>query len=84
MSARITLLKQPLTFECITNFKGRHSAVPQSITPIKCGGAPHKIMYLAADYFRKHGILAKTDIQYWSGIGKLFAVPEYEKHYFRW
>jgi sulfide:quinone oxidoreductase len=48
-------------------------------TPVKCGGAPHKIMYLAADYFRKHGILGKADIQYWSGAAKLFAVPVYEK-----
>ncbi|MCB0524751.1 MAG: FAD/NAD(P)-binding oxidoreductase [Saprospiraceae bacterium] len=69
----------PYTFECIKNFKGGTALFHNPSTPIKCGGAPHKIMYLAADYFRKHGILAKTDIQYWSGIGKLFAVPEYEK-----
>jgi sulfide:quinone oxidoreductase len=36
-------------------------------------------MYLAADYFRKHGLLNKADIQYWSGAAKLFAVPIYEK-----
>ena len=69
----------PYTFECIKNFKGGTALFHNPSTPIKCGGAPHKIMYLAADYFRKHGILAKTDIQYWSRIGKLFAVPEYEK-----
>jgi sulfide:quinone oxidoreductase len=36
-------------------------------------------MYLAADYYRKHGILDKIDIQYWSGGARLFAVPKYEK-----
>jgi len=36
-------------------------------------------MYLATDYFRKHGVLPKADVQYWSGAAKLFAVPQYEK-----
>ncbi|HRH35347.1 MAG TPA: FAD/NAD(P)-binding oxidoreductase [Catalimonadaceae bacterium] len=69
----------PYTFECIKNFKGGKAIFHNPHTPVKCGGAPHKIMYLAADYFRKHGILGKADIQYWSGAAKLFAVPVYEK-----
>lgn len=67
------------TYECIKNFKGGKAIFHNPTTPVKCGGAPHKIMYLAADYFRRHDVLAKTDIQYWSGAGKLFAVPKYEK-----
>lgn len=69
----------PYTFECIKNFKGGKAIFHNPHTPVKCGGAPHKIMYMAADYFRKHGILDKADIQYWSGAAKLFAVPQYEK-----
>jgi len=69
----------PYTFECIKNFKGGKAIFHNPHTPVKCGGAPHKIMYVAADYFRKHGFLDKTDIQYWSGGTKLFAVPKYEK-----
>ena len=69
----------PYTFECIKNFKGGKAIFYNPHTPVKCGGAPHKNMYMAADYFRKHGILDKADIQYWSGAAKLFAVPEYEK-----
>jgi sulfide:quinone oxidoreductase len=69
----------PYTFECIKNFKGGKAIFTNPHTPVKCGGAPHKIMYMAADYFRKHGLLDKADIQYWSGAGKLFAVDEYEK-----
>lgn len=69
----------PYTFECIKNFKGGTAIFHNPSTPVKCGGAPHKIMYLAADYFRKHGVLPKADVQYWSGGAKLFAVPEYEK-----
>ncbi len=69
----------PYTFECISKLRGGKAIFHNPSTPVKCGGAPHKIMYMAADYWRKQGILDKIDIQYWSGIGKLFAVPIYEK-----
>lgn len=69
----------PYTFECIKNFKGGTAIFTSPHTPVKCGGAPHKIMYLAADYFRKHRLLDKADIQYWSGGTKLFAVEKYAK-----
>jgi sulfide:quinone oxidoreductase len=69
----------PYTFECISNLKGGKAIFHNPHTPVKCGGAPHKIMYLAADYFRKHGVLSKVEIEYWSGAAKLFAVPKYEK-----
>jgi sulfide:quinone oxidoreductase len=69
----------PYTFECIKNFKGGNAIFTNPQTPVKCGGAPHKIMYMAADYFRKHAVLDKANIQYWSGAAKLFAVDEYEK-----
>lgn len=69
----------PYTFECVKNFKGGKALFHNPSTPVKCGGAPHKIMYLATDYFRKHGVLAQTDVQYWSGGTRLFAVPKYEK-----
>lgn len=69
----------PYTFECIKNFKGGKAIFHNPNTPVKCGGAPHKIMYMAADYFRKHGVLNKADIQFWSGGTRLFAVEKYEK-----
>lgn len=69
----------PYTFECIKNFKGDKAIFHNPSTPVKCGGAPHKIMYLAADYFRRHGLLPQVDVQYWSGAARLFSVPQYEK-----
>ena len=69
----------PYTFEVLKNFKGGKAIFHNPHTPVKCGGAPHKIMYLAADYFRKNGLLEKADIQYWSGAARLFAVDKYEK-----
>lgn len=67
------------TFECIKNLKSGKAIFHNPHTPVKCGGAPHKIMYMAGDYFRKHNTLDKINIQYWSGGGRLFAVPKYEK-----
>lgn len=69
----------PYTFECIENFKGGTAVFHNPHTPVKCGGAPHKIMYLAADYWRKAGILDKVNIEYWSGGTRLFGVAKYEK-----
>lgn len=69
----------PYTFECIKAFKGGNAIFHNPHTPVKCGGAPHKIMYMATDYFRKHGLLDKVNVAYWSGGTRLFAVPKYEK-----
>ncbi len=69
----------PYTFETLKNFKGGKAIFHNPHTPVKCGGAPHKIMYLAADYFRKHHMLDKVNIQYWSGAPRLFNVDKYEK-----
>ena len=69
----------PYTFECIKNLKSGKAIFHNPHTPIKCGGAPQKIMYLATDYFRKHGVLDKVQVAYWSGGSRLFGVPHYEK-----
>ncbi|HPQ20299.1 MAG TPA: FAD/NAD(P)-binding oxidoreductase [Saprospiraceae bacterium] len=55
------------TWEVLKNFKGGTALFTQPATPIKCGGAPQKIMYLADDYFRKSGVRDKSEI--------IFATP---------
>ncbi|MEZ7497741.1 FAD/NAD(P)-binding oxidoreductase [Flavobacterium sp. Arc3] len=67
----------PKTWEFIENFKGGTAVFTNPSTPIKCGGAPHKIMYLACDYWRKKGIMDKCDVHYISGGAGIFGVPEY-------
>lgn len=52
------------TFECIKNLKSGTALFTQPNTPIKCGGAPQKIMYLASDYFRKNGRLNDIDVKF--------------------
>lgn len=65
------------TWELIKNFKGGTAVFTNPISPVKCGGAPHKIMYLACDYWRKKGILNQCNVHYLSGAGAIFAVKEY-------
>lgn len=69
----------PYTFECIKHYAGGTALFHSPPGFIKCGGAPYKIMYLAADYFRKKGLLSQADIQFWSGGTRLFGVEKYEK-----
>ena len=67
----------PYTWELIKNFKGGTAVFTNPVSPIKCGGAPHKIMYLACDYWRKKGILDKCDVHYLSGASVIFGIKEY-------
>lgn len=69
----------PYTWDCIRNVKGGRAIFTSPNTPVKCGGAPHKIMYLATDYFRKNKLIDKISVEYWSGGTRLFAVEKYEK-----
>ena len=69
----------PYTWECLKNAQGGNILFTNPNTPVKCGGAPHKIMYLAADYFRKQGTLGKFNIQYWSAGSRMFGVEKFEK-----
>ena len=79
VSSNYSFQHAPYTWELIKGLKKGKAIFHNPNTPVKCGGAPHKIMYLAADHWRRAGALKDMDIQYWSGGGKLFAVPRYEK-----
>ncbi len=65
------------TWENIRSFKGGTAIFTQPNTPIKCGGAPQKIMYLASDYFRRHGLDKKTRVVFGSASGGIFSVAKY-------
>ncbi|SFN76674.1 NAD(P)/FAD-dependent oxidoreductase [Salegentibacter flavus] len=64
------------TLEVLKNFKGGTALFTQPTTPIKCGGAPQKIMYLAEAYFKKHGLKDKTNVVFATNGTVIFAVPE--------
>ncbi|MBG9733394.1 FAD/NAD(P)-binding oxidoreductase [Paenibacillus alvei] len=65
------------TWESIHQFRGGNAIFTHPSTPIKCGGAPQKIMYLADDAFRQMGVRGKTNIIFASGNASIFAVPKY-------
>jgi sulfide:quinone oxidoreductase len=65
------------TWEFIRSFKGGNAVFTHPATPIKCGGAPQKIMYLADDHFRKAGVRDKTNIIFGIANAGIFAVPKY-------
>mmetsp|Transcript_4464 Transcript_4464/g.6626 ORF Transcript_4464/g.6626 Transcript_4464/m.6626 type:complete len:205 (+) Transcript_4464:347-961(+) len=59
------------------NFKGGKAHFTVGKLPIKCGGAPQKIMHLSEETWRKNGVRDKCDIHFHSSIPKMFPVPLY-------
>ncbi len=62
------------TWDVIRNFKGGNAIFTQPTTPIKCGGAPQKIAYLAADYFRMHNMSDRTKVTFATPGSVIFGV----------
>lgn len=62
------------TWQVIKNFNGGTALFIQPPKPYKCGGAPQKIMYLADDYFKKHGIKKNTKVVFASASDIIFSV----------
>ena len=48
-------------------------------TPIKCGGAPKKIMYLTNSQLEKAGVRDAVELTFYPNGGKMFGVPEYHE-----
>lgn len=67
------------TWSVLKNFKGGNAVFTQPTTPIKCGGAPQKICYLAADHFRKTGIADKTNVVFATPGSVIFGVKPVAK-----
>ena len=67
------------TWEFINGFTGGTALFTHPATPIKCGGAPQKIAYLADETFRKNGVRDKTRLVFMSGQAGIFAVEKYAK-----
>jgi sulfide:quinone oxidoreductase len=65
------------TWDAIRNFRGGTALFTEPITPIKCGGAPQKIMYLAEDMFRRNGVREKTQVIFLNAKQALFSSPYY-------
>jgi sulfide:quinone oxidoreductase len=65
------------TWEFIRTFKGGNAIFTHPNTPIKCGGAPQKVMYLADDQFRKAGVRDKSNVIFATAGAGIFSVTKY-------
>lgn len=67
----------PYTWELVRNFKSGRAVFTQPPMPIKCAGAPQKVMYLSADHWLRHGHLKDIDINFFTATPALFGVAAY-------
>jgi sulfide:quinone oxidoreductase len=65
------------TWEFISQFSGGTAVFTQPNTPVKCGGAPQKIAYLAEDHFKIRGMREKVKMIFASANPSIFSVKKY-------
>jgi sulfide:quinone oxidoreductase len=66
------------TWEAIRSFHGVTALFTHPATPIKCGGAPQKVMYLADDIFQAtSGVGVNTHVIFCSAQAQLYPVKAY-------
>jgi sulfide:quinone oxidoreductase len=67
------------TWDALRTFRGGKAIFTFPSTPVKCAGAPQKIMYLADETFRKNGVRDKSTITFASAGAAIFGVKKYAK-----
>ncbi|GEL08140.1 NAD(P)/FAD-dependent oxidoreductase [Salisediminibacterium halotolerans] len=67
------------TWQTIRNFSGGKAVFTHPNSPVKCGGAPQKIMYLADEAFSHRGVRGQTEITFNSANPGIFDVEEYKQ-----
>ncbi|MCA9684134.1 MAG: NAD(P)/FAD-dependent oxidoreductase [Myxococcales bacterium] len=66
------------TWAAIRGFKGGKALFTFPNTPIKCAGAPQKIMWLAEESFRRTNVRSKSEVIFASAGAAIFGVPKYK------
>ncbi len=65
------------TWECLRNFDGGAALFTFPAGPIKCAGAPQKIMWLAEEHFRRLGVRDRTEVVYMCAAAAIFGIAKY-------
>lgn len=65
------------THQMLEDFNGGHAIFTMPPVPIKCAGAPQKIMYLADEIFSKNNVRSKTKITFGVAGKVIFGVPSF-------
>lgn len=69
----------PRTWEFISGMRGGTALFTMPPGPIKCAGAPQKIAYLAADWWRSKGLLEQTRVILVLPTAAMFSQPDWAK-----
>ncbi|XUL85383.1 FAD-dependent oxidoreductase [Streptomyces galilaeus] len=69
----------PHTWDLIRGMRSGTAVFTHPATPLKCGGAPQKIAYLAADHWRKQKVLDRIRIVLVIPDPALFKVPAWSE-----
>jgi sulfide:quinone oxidoreductase len=67
----------PYTWECVQGLRGGAALFTQPPAPLKCPGALQKIVYLAADPLRRHGL--RAELGFLTAAPSIFGVPFYTR-----
>jgi len=67
----------PYTWELVQNLGSGKAVFTQPPMPIKCAGAPQKVLYLSADQWQKKGVLKDIAVHFYNAGGVLFGVADY-------
>lgn len=67
------------TWDCLRRFQGGNAIFTHPATPVKCGGAPQKIMYLAEAHFRRSGVRDKSEVIFAAAGTAIFGIERYAK-----
>ncbi|XP_063782075.1 sulfide:quinone oxidoreductase, mitochondrial [Pseudophryne corroboree] len=65
------------TWKALQDFKKGNAIFTVPTTPVKCGGAPQKIMYLSDAYLRKTGKRSDANFYFNTALGAVFTVKKY-------
>ena len=68
-----------LTWKNIRSLKKGTALFTHPSGPIKCGGAPQKITYLASHYWQKQGLLNQIDVKFVKAASKIFGIEKYRR-----
>ncbi|HEX5595339.1 MAG TPA: FAD/NAD(P)-binding oxidoreductase [Micromonosporaceae bacterium] len=69
----------PRTWDFIRDLRGGTAIFTMPAGPIKCGGAPQKIAYLAADWWRRQGVLDQIRVMLVLPTPTIFGQPDWAK-----
>ncbi len=67
------------TWETVRQFRGGRALFTFPNTPIKCAGAPQKVMYLSEETFRMNKVREKTEVKFISAGAAIFGVQKYKE-----